>query len=55
MGELFSFNNRYHLILLNTRLKPRGISAGQSPILMFLSRRDGMIRETFARFFTLTR
>jgi DNA-binding MarR family transcriptional regulator len=51
LGSLISLIHRNHVIALNNRLKPRGLSAGQFPVLMFLSRREGITQETLARHF----
>ena len=53
LGALISLIRRNHVIALNTRLKPLGLSAGQFPILMFLSRKEGVPQETLARSFHL--
>jgi DNA-binding MarR family transcriptional regulator len=53
LGALISLIRRNHFIALNTRLKPLGLSAGQFPILMFLSRKEGIPQETLARYFHL--
>jgi DNA-binding MarR family transcriptional regulator len=51
LGALISLIRRNHVIALNIRLKPLGLSAGQFPILMFLSRKEGIPQETLARHF----
>jgi len=53
LGALISLIRRNHVIALNTRLRPLGLSAGQFPILMFLSRKEGIPQETLARHFHL--
>jgi DNA-binding MarR family transcriptional regulator len=53
LGALISLIRRNHVIALNIRLKPLGLSAGQFPILMFLSRKEGIPQETLARHFHL--
>jgi DNA-binding MarR family transcriptional regulator len=53
LGALISLIRRNHVIALNIRLKPLGLSAGQFPILMFLSRKEGIPQETLARYFHL--
>jgi len=53
LGALISLIRRNHFIALNTRLKPLGLSAGQFPILMFLSWKEGIPQETLARYFHL--
>ena len=53
LGALISLIHRNHFIALNSRLKPVGLSAGQFPVLLFLSRRDGITQEMLARFFYL--
>jgi len=51
LGALISLLHRYHFVALNTRLKPLGLTAGQFPILLFLSKREGIPQETLARHF----
>ncbi|NYT21864.1 MAG: MarR family transcriptional regulator [Methanomicrobiales archaeon] len=53
LGALISVIHRNHIIALNTRLKPLGLSAGQLPILLFLSRKEGIPQEALARHFRL--
>lgn len=53
LGALVSLLHRNHCIALNRKLAPLGLSAGQFPILLFLSRREGEMQETLARFFSL--
>ncbi len=53
LGALISLIKRNHIVALNTRLKPLGLSAAQVPILLYLSRKEGVSQETIARFFHL--
>lgn len=53
LGALFSLIHRNHVIAMNRRLAPMGLGAGQFPVLMFLSRREGVMQETLARFFSV--
>ncbi|HOS81726.1 MAG TPA: MarR family transcriptional regulator [Methanolinea sp.] len=53
LGAFFSLIHRNHSIALNRHLVPRGLAAGQFPILMYLSRKEGVMQETLARFFYL--
>lgn len=53
LGAILSLLHRNHFIALNRQLVPRGLAAGQFPILMYLSRREGVMQETLARFFSL--
>ncbi|MDH7509506.1 MAG: MarR family transcriptional regulator [Methanolinea sp.] len=53
LGAIFSLIHRNHSIALNRHLVPRGLAAGQFPILMYLSRKEGVMQETLARFFYL--
>ena len=53
LGAVISLIRRNHTIVLNARLKPLGLSAAQVPILLYLSRREGISQETIARHFHL--
>ncbi|HON81010.1 MAG TPA: MarR family transcriptional regulator [Methanoregulaceae archaeon] len=53
LGALISVIHRNHIIALNTRLRPLGLSASQLPILLFLSHREGIPQEALARHFHL--
>jgi MarR family transcriptional regulator, temperature-dependent positive regulator of motility len=53
LGALISIIRRNHIIALNIRLKPLGLSAAQVPILLYLSRREGVSQEAIARHFHL--
>jgi DNA-binding MarR family transcriptional regulator len=53
LGALISLLHRSHSNVLNARLKPLGLSAGQFPILLVLSRREGISQDTLARYFSL--
>ncbi|MDI6719875.1 MAG: MarR family transcriptional regulator [Methanomicrobiales archaeon] len=53
LGALISLIRRNHIVALNTRLKPLGLSAAQVPVLLYLSRREGVSQEAIARFFHL--
>jgi DNA-binding MarR family transcriptional regulator len=53
IGALISIIHRNHVIALNNQLKPFGLSASQLPILLFLSRKEGIPQETLVRYFRL--
>lgn len=53
LGAIFSLIHRNHFIALNRHLVPRGLAAGQFPILMYLSRKEGVMQENLAQFFYL--
>jgi DNA-binding MarR family transcriptional regulator len=51
LGHLVSILHRHHFVALTARLKQFGISTGQFPILMYLSRFEGASQERIARHF----
>jgi DNA-binding MarR family transcriptional regulator len=53
LGALISVIHRNHIIALNTRLRPLGLSASHLPILLFLSHREGIPQEALARHFRI--
>ncbi|MDH7593959.1 MAG: MarR family winged helix-turn-helix transcriptional regulator [Methanomicrobiales archaeon] len=53
LGALVSLLHRNHFIALNSRLRPFGLSAGQFPILLYLSRKEGAPQEALAKHFHL--
>lgn len=50
-GALISIINRAHFIIINERLKPCGLSAGQFLALICLVRKQNIIQDTLARHF----
>ncbi len=50
-GAFISIINRAHFIVINERLKPFGLSAGQFPALICLVRKQNIIQDTLARHF----
>lgn len=53
LGALLSLLHRSHMIALNRRLEPLGLTAGQVPFLLYLARREGSPQEALARHFHL--
>lgn len=51
LGALVSLLHRNHFIALNNSLRPLGLFAGQFPILLYLSRKEGAPQEALARHF----
>jgi MarR family transcriptional regulator, temperature-dependent positive regulator of motility len=52
-GAILSIANRGRFIFLNNRLRPLGLSAGQVPVLLLLSREQNITQETFVRHYHL--
>jgi MarR family transcriptional regulator, temperature-dependent positive regulator of motility len=52
-GAILSIASRGRFIFLNNRLRPLGLSAGQVPVLMLLSREQNITQETFVRHYRL--
>lgn len=53
LGALVSITSRMRIIFLNERLRPLGLSAGQVPVLMLLSKEQNIIQETLVRHYHL--
>ncbi|MCK9579959.1 MAG: MarR family transcriptional regulator [Methanoregula sp.] len=52
-GAVISLTNRSKFIFLNDRLRPLGLSAGQFPVLILLSRRQNIMQDTLVRHYHL--
>ncbi len=53
LGSVVSITSRGRYIFLNDRLRPLGLSAGQFPVLMLLSREQNIMQEAFVRHYHL--
>lgn len=52
-GAIVSITNRGRTMFLNDRLRPLGLSAGQFPVLMLLSKEQNITQETLVRHYHL--
>ena len=52
-GAIVSITSRGRLVFLNDRLRPLGLSAGQFPVLMLLSKEQNIMQETLVRHYHL--
>jgi len=52
-GAIVSITNRGRFVFLNSRLKSLGLSAGQFPVLMLLSREQNIMQERLVRHYHL--
>jgi DNA-binding MarR family transcriptional regulator len=51
LGASVSILNKTHLIIINERLKPLGLSSGQFPVMMYLIRKQNVMQEALVRHF----
>jgi Transcriptional regulators len=49
LGATISIISRTHVVLINERLRPFGLSAGQFPVLISLIKRQDVMQDTLAR------
>jgi DNA-binding MarR family transcriptional regulator len=53
LGAVVSITSRGRFVFLNNRLRPMGLSAGQFPVLVLLSREQNIMQETLVRHYHL--
>ena len=51
LGAMISIIDRTHFVILNERLRPFGISAGQFPVIISLIKKQNVMQDTLARHF----
>lgn len=49
LGATISIISRTHVVLINERLRPFGLSAGQFPVLISLIKKQDVMQDTLAR------
>jgi len=51
LGAMISIIDRTHFVILNERLRPFGLSAGQFPVIISLIKKQNVMQDTLARHF----